>query len=420
MLLNENVTVLPESGISVKKRIDEFLTENPSATLIRLDQSLMNLSLPSVVTEGMKRAIEEVSSPFGDRLSSPWSGYEALKKAVVARLEGFGVKVPESDVFIISGLESAYAGLSGLFARGNNVILPSPCSPSLLQMEQCEGRNISYARATPENGFSPEPDASPADLIYLSSPSALTGVAHSRENLEKWVSYANENAGIIIYDTSLSDYIEGEEFPRSIYEIEGARSCAIEVFSFEIGYGVKELKVGYVIIPSSLSRDTVRIRDLFCARQPSFASPPSFVMQKAAELLFSGEAGPEKEKMIRQIKNVARILSDGLSLAGFAHTGGENSPFIWAQCPDAMGSWQCFDKLMQEAGCVVTPGSLFGYGGEGYFRMTAFATPEEAENSVEKIKNAFSAPPAVTPEEKEADTAALLFEEREEDGEEKE
>lgn len=244
MLLNENVRILPESGISVKKRVDDFLTENPSRTLLRLDQSLMNMSLPPLVVEGMMKAVEETAAPFGALLSAPWSGYDTFKQAVVSHLEESGVKVSESEVFVTGGLESAYAALGSLFARENNVVLPSPCYLSLQQMEQCAGRNISYARATPENDFSPEPDPSPADLIYITSPNAITGVALTRENLKKWVDYANDNGAIIIYNSSLSEYIENRDCPRSIYEIEGARSCAIELFSFEIGYGVKELKIG--------------------------------------------------------------------------------------------------------------------------------------------------------------------------------
>ena len=189
----------------------------------------------------------------------------------------------------------------------------------------------------------------------------------------------------------------------------------IELFSFEAAYGVKEMKVGYVVIPASLSRQTLRIRDLFCARQPMFVSPPSFVLQRAAELILSGEAKKETEKLLGKIKKVARTLSDGLSLAGLAHIGGENSPFLWVQCPQGLNSWQCFDKLLSEADCVVTPGSLFGFGGEGYFRMTAFGAPEEAEIAAKKMKELFSAPPEEVHTESEAESAARLFEGMEEE-----
>lgn len=397
MLLNEHVTVLPESGVSVEKRVEEYLRENPSATLLRLDQSLMNMPLPETVKEGMCRAVEEVSDPFGVRLDSPWSGYDSLKKAVSEHLDRLSVKVPESDIFITSGLESANACLSHLFSSDNNVMLPTPCESHLRELQQLSGRNVTFVRYGPENDFAPEPDGT-ADLIYLTSPSPVTGTALSAECLKKWVDFANENGSIILYDSSLSPYLS-EEMPRSIYQIEGARSCAIEIFSFEKGYGVKELKIAYVVIPSSLSRGTVRLREMFCARQPATATPPSFVMQRAAELLLSKEAEAETEKIIYRIQKVAKTLSEGLCEAGIPHVGAETSPYLWAQCPAGMGSWQCFDKILSEAGSVVTPGSVFGTGGEGFFRLTAFGMPDEAKHAVEKICKAFA-----TPEKKEGET----------------
>lgn len=413
MLLNENVGLLPENSISVKKRLESFRTEHPSETLLRLDQSLMNMPLPGTVIEGMQQALKDTTEPLGARLSSPWSGYESLKKAIAADLDTRGVKVSESEIFITGGLETAYASLSRLFAPENTVVLPSPCESRLLQLQQYAGRNVTFARATPENNFSPEPDGTPGDLIYLTSPSPVTGVPITRENLQKWVDYANENGAILFYDASLSPYLSAD-FPRSVYEIESARSCAIQVFSFEKGYGVKELKIAYVIIPATLSRGTVRIRDLFCAAQPAAATPPSYVMQRAAELLLSREAAAETEKLIYRIQKVAATLSAGLSVAGIAHVGAETSPYLWAQCPEGMNSWQCFDKLLEDASCVVTPGSVFGLGGEGFFRITAFGTPEEAEEAVKKLTAAFAKKEEAAPAETEAEAAARLFETEEE------
>ena len=409
MILNENVSVLPESGLSVKKRIEDFLSSHPSRTLLRLDQSLMNMPLPDFVIRGMLGAVEETAAPEGRRLSSPWSGYDTLKKAVSAHLERFSVKIPESEIFIVSGLESARSCLLHLFSDGRNVILPSPCESRLRELCQSAGSYVSFLRATPENDFSPEPDGTPAELVFLNSPDAVTGAALTRETLTKWVRFANENGSVLFYDASFSEYITGEDHPRSIYEIEGARDCAIEIFSFEKGYGVKELKVAYAIIPSSLIRENMRLRDLFCARQPSTATPPSYVMQRAAELLLAPENREEVERMISRIKKVAVTLSRGLTRAGIPHTGGESSPFLWAQCPEGINSWQCFDLLLEKAGCVVTPGSLFGFGGEGFFRMTSFGLPEEAEEAAERFSLAFR--PEKEPEERKEDPASPVFSE---------
>lgn len=410
MQFNEAILRLPESGVSVKKRVGDFAALHPDRTLIRLDQDLMNMPLPPVVTEGMKEAAEETADPFGVRLNSPWSGYTSLKKAIVDHLQKTGVHLMENEVFITSGMESANASLSDLFSEENTVLLSDPLEKNLALLHQCAGRTISYIRATPENGFRPTPDGAAADLVYLASPHPVTGVAMDRESLRQWVDYANENGSILFYDASLSEYIGEGDYPRSIYEIEGAKNCAIELFSFEKGYGVRELKIAYVIIPTTLTRNQMKISQLFSAHQPFSATPPSYIMQKAAALLFSPEAREGTEKLIYRIKKVAKILSEGLTRAGIPHAGGEASPILWVQCPDGMSAWQCFDLLLEKAGCVVTPGFDFGYGGEHFFRITAFGMPEEAKEAVEKIAAAFAEKREADPAEEEETVATRLFE----------
>lgn len=416
MQLNENIKLLTETGASIKKRVSDFLLRTPDATLIRLDQDLMNMPLPPKVTEEMKAAVEEVAAPFGVRLTSPWSGYESLKKSISLHLSEHGVSVSESDIFITSGLESAHACLAQLFGKENNVLLTDPCERNLVDLQQCLGRSLAFVRATPENGFTPLPDSSTEDLVYLASPSPVTGVAMDRETMKKWVDWANENGSVIFHDASLSEYIRDEKYPRSIYEIEGAKDCAIELFSFEKGYGVRELKIAYVIIPATLTRNDTRLRDLWCSRQPATATPPSFVMQRAAELLFSPEAKAGTEKLIHRIKKVATALSEGLKSHGIPNAGGETSPLIWVQCPHGMNAWECFDALLEQEGVVVTPGSLFGYSGERFFRITAFGMPDEAREAAERIGR-------LTPPRKEEENAtpapeqvaAMLFSETEQE-----
>jgi len=407
---NEAILRLPESGVSVKKRVRDFAALYPDRTLIRLDQDLMNMPLPPAVTEGMKAAAEETGDPFGMRLNSPWSGYDSLKKAIVDHLQKYGVHVMENEVFITCGTESATDALSDLFGSENTVLLSDPVEKKLSLLHQCAGRSISFVRCTPENNFRPEPDGAAADLIYLASPHPVTGVAMDRETLKKWVDHANENGSILFYDASLSEYIGNSHFPHSIYEIEGAKNCAIEMFSFEKGYGVRELKIAYVIIPTALTRHDTKISHLFSIHQPFSETPPSYIMQKAAELLFSPEAREGTEKLIYRIKKVAKILSDGLTRAGIPHAGGEESPFLWAQCPYGMSAWQCFDLLLEKAGCVVTPGFDFGYGGEHFFRITAFGMPDEAHLAVEQIARAFEEKGKETEGEAEASVATRLFE----------
>lgn len=397
MQLNEEIMTLPEGTLSVERRVAEFRENHPDSVLIRLDQDLMNMPLPPTVTAGMQEAVLEVSRPDGIHLSSPWSGYESLKHAIARHLAERGAKVLERDVFITSGLESAHACLSNLFGPANSVLLPDPGERSLWTLHRCAGRNLSFSRALPENRFRPEPPAvRGADLVFLSSPSTVTGVAMDRLTLQKWVDWANENDCILFFDASLAEYVRSEDCPRSIYELEGAEHCAVELFSFEKGYGVTELKIAYVIIPSTLCREGKYLRDLWCARQPATATPPSYVMQHAAELLFSEEARAETEKLLYRIQKVGRLLSEGLSAAGIPHVGAADSPFLWAQCPRGMNSWQCFDTLLDRERLVVTPGSLFGYSGERFVRLTAFGLPEEAVQTTVRLCELFSEPPAKT------------------------
>ena len=316
MKLNENIKVLPESGLSIKKRVGEYLIQAPDATLIRLDQSLMNMPLPPKVTEEMKKAVDEVAAPFGVRLNSPWSGYASLKKRIAEHLASFGAAVDESEVFITSGLESAHSCVAQLFASENTVLLPDPSERNLMELQRCLGRNLIFSRAKAENGFVPLPDGEGECVVYLANPNPVTGAVMDRKTLGAWVDYVKEQGGVIIHDASLSEYVDREDVPHSIVEIEGARDCAIELFSFEKGYGVRELKIAYVVIPSCLERDGARLRDLWCARQPATATPPSFVMQRAAEMLFSPEAREGTGKILHRIKKVGRTLSEGLSRAG--------------------------------------------------------------------------------------------------------
>jgi len=389
MQLNEFIQNLPENGLTVSKRISDYLGVSSSEILIDLRQERMNMALPEGVSEAMKQAVEEISRPFGIRLNAPWRGYESLRKAVSERIDRFGATVSEEDIFITAGAESAQNAVSSLFGAENTVLLPDPGLRSVVYLQQCAGRNLSFYRCCESNGFCPLPQGEEADLVFLSSPDPVTGTALDRETLQSWVDWANETDAVLIYDSSLSDYLEGEEYPRSIYEMAGAKTCAVELFSFEKGYGIGELKVAYVVIPASLSRHGVPLRKLWCAEQFSAAVPADYVMQRAAEALCSRELGEETKKLFHRIKKVARTLSEGLTRAGIEHVGGKMAPYLWAKCPEEMNSWQCFDRILEHGSCVVIPGSQYGWGGERHFRLSAFGLPEEAAEAMERFQTLF-------------------------------
>ena len=381
MRFHDNLMSLAESGVLVEKRVEDFLRLHPSKTLIRLDQKLMNMPLPSAVPEAMKSAVDETVSPYGRTLESPRTGYDFLKKALADRYAGYGVQVFPEEVFITAGLESAYDALSSLFASENDVLLPDPCRRALLYSQRYAGRGIAFLRATPDNDFSPAPPENRADLIFLASPDPVTGVPMTRARAEEWVRFAMMHHSLIFFDASLSFYVEEGEGIRSIYEIPDARECAIELFSFEHGFGVRELKIASCVIPTTLARQDQNLAGLFSMHRRFAASPPSFVFQKAAQTLLSDAAKEELDTILHRIKKVAVTLSDGLTAAGIPNVGGRCAPYLWAQCPPELNAWQTFDYLMENAGLVVTPGSMFGVGGERYFRLTAFGLPEEAQTA---------------------------------------
>lgn len=401
MQWNESVKAISPPALTVRRRVAEYQAQHPSATIIHLNEARMSMALPAKVMRGMKSAVDEVSSPDGMKLDCPWSGYDSLKSAVAGRYLRLGVDMPESDLFITTGLETAYTALSLLFGPDNVVATTDPGNRSIWEIHAAAGRTLRFLRATAENSFLPLPDDRPADLICLSSPHFITGAAYTRDQLKEWVDHARRTDALILFDASLSHYLDGEEYPRSIFEIEGAKSCAVELFSFENGYGVRELKIAYLAIPQELQRGGEYLQRLFILSQEAQLTPPSFIMQKAAELLFSEEARKETETILKRLKKEAAILSTALSLSGIPHVGEETSPYIWAQCPVGLSSWQTFDLFLEEAQVVVVPGSRFGAAGEGYFRITCFGDPEESRVATERITEALRLragdPPAPEP-----------------------
>lgn len=385
MQLNEKIQTVTSSSVTVEGRVEDFFRANPSRTLIRLDQNLIHLALPQTVCEGMKEAAIETANPAGIQLTSPREGYDSLKKRISEYYAALGAQIRETEIFITGGALATYAAISRLFGAENTVVLPDPCEREVLQIQSMAGRTLRFCKAVPENNFRPLPPEEGADIAILSSPDSVTGARLNREELTGWVNWANANGAVLIFDASLSEFCEGEDAIHSIYEIPEARNCAIELFSFGEAFGSPEIKTAFCTVPQSINRNSVPLWKLFQMHQISHSSPPSFVMQHAAELLLSSEAQSEERKMMADLKEVSFLLSEGLRQAGIPHVGELSSPYIWAQCPEGYSSWQFFDLLLEKCGIVVTPGSNFGTGGENFFRMTAFGSPAEAKEAMERI-----------------------------------
>ncbi|MBP5289064.1 MAG: aminotransferase class I/II-fold pyridoxal phosphate-dependent enzyme [Clostridia bacterium] len=393
MKLNEGIKLLPGSAATVKNRVEEFRGKYPSETLIHLDRPWMARPLPDAVRERMESALRDVVTPFGTHLDSPVFGYRSVRAALAERLRRLGVEAAESEIFLFPGAESAHSAFSRLFDRENDVLLPDPGEPYLTTLHRGAGRNLRFLRAMPENDFLPLPEER-ADLICLSSPNLVTGAAYSADALKALVDRVNEWGSVLIFDASFTAFCPNA--PRSIYEIPGARNCAVEIFSFDRAFGAPELKAASLMIPQSLVRQEERLNALFCA-SAVVSSPPSFISQAAGACFLSEEALAGREAAREEVLAVSRILSEGLTRAAIPHVGEGTSPCVWAQCPGDMSAWQFFDLLLEEANLVVTPGSLYGYSGERFVRLSAYLAPEEAREAVAHLERAlkkFRAAPA--------------------------
>lgn len=406
MQLNEAVKILPGVATSVEKRLEDYRQKNPSETLIHLDRTGMTGAMPKEVVQGLEEAVQDMASPFGTHLDSPAYGYPSVRAAVTALLGELNTGIMESEVFLCAGLESASGAFSRLFTPENDVVLSDPGEPNLATLHRSVGRNVRFMRAVPENGFLPMP-GEPADLICLASPNPVTGAVYSAEQLTAWVEHANENGSILIFDASFSAY--NPEGVRSIYQIPGSKNCAVELFAFDRAFGEPEMKVASIVIPQTLEREGARLNALFAAQASSVTTPPSFVSQRGAEKYISQEERSAREELFQGIGEVSAILSQGLTAMGIPHVGEGKSPYLWAQCPEGQSAWQFFDQMLEEARVVVTPGSLFGYGGEHFFRLSAYATAQEAREAVEAMAKVLEKPR----EEEEAQPAAaeVIFDE---------
>jgi len=317
----------------------------------------------------------------------PEQGYGFLRDAVRDYYGSYGAKLESTEIFISDGAKSDLANILDIFHIDNRVLVPNPVYPVYLDTNIMLGRNVTFIDANMENGFLPLPDESiPADIIYLCSPNNPTGAVYTREALQKWVNYALKCNAVILFDSAYESYIVDKDLPRSIYEIEGAKSCAIEFNSLSKTAGFTGTRLGYTIVPHSLVFEGVSLNKLWLRRQTTKFNGVPYVIQKAAEAVFTEEGQREIRANIEYYRENARIIAETLDSLGVWYTGGKNSPYIWLKAFDGMTSWEFFDYLLREANIVGTPGAGFGANGEGFFRLTAFGNRENTIEAMERLK----------------------------------
>ena len=399
--INENYLKLPGSYLfsTIGKKVAAYTAAHPEKSIIRLGIGDVTQPLAPAIIEAMHSAVDEMSRAETFRGYAPDLGYEFLRNAIAEgdyRLRGADIKADE--IFVSDGAKCDSGNIQEIFSTDNRIAVCDPVYPVYVDTNVMAGRTGTYDPATEmwsdiiympclaENGFAPELPKETPDLIYLCFPNNPTGSAVTKAQLQIWVDYANRTGAVIIYDAAYEAYISEENVPHTIYECEGARSCAIELKSFSKNAGFTGVRLGYTVIPKDLKCGDISLHALWARRHGTKYNGAPYIIQRAGEAVYSDEGKAQLKKQIAYYMKNAKTIREGLEAAGYTVSGGVNAPYIWLKTPENMTSWEFFDYLLERAGVVGTPGSGFGPSGEGYFRLTAFGSYENTLAALERIK----------------------------------
>ena len=392
MKINENYLNLKDSYLfaTVGRKTAAYKAAHPEKDVIRLSIGDVTRPLAPAVIEAMHKAVDDMSRAetfHGYGPDQYCYGYDVLIDSIKGSYRGKGVTLSSSEVFISDGAKSDCGNILDIFSEDNVVLVPDPVYPVYLDTNIMAGRKVIFADATEENGFLPMPDESVrADIIYICSPNNPTGAAYTIEQLKKWVAYAKKMDAVILYDAAYEYFVDDTVHARSIYQVEGAKECAIELCSYSKTAGFTGVRCGYTIVPEALVRGGQSLNRLWARRQSTKFNGVSYITQMGAAAVFTEEGECQIRENIDYYRRNAKTIADCLDELGIWYTGGKHSPYIWLKCPDGMDSWTFFDYLLENANVVGTPGSGFGKNGEGFFRLTAFGTHENTERACARIK----------------------------------
>ena len=388
--INQNYLKLNESYLfaEIARRIREWQSAHPelSSQLIRMGIGDVTRPLPKTVVDAMVKAAQEMGMAETFRGYGPEQGYDFLKTAIQSYYKKFGVQLALDEIFISDGAKSDLGNILDLFDEKNTVLVTDPVYPVYVDTNMMSGRKIVYAMSSEENGFLPLPAPEyRADIIYLCSPNNPTGAVYDREGLTKWVRFAQENNAILLFDAAYECFVTGD-LPHSIYEIPGARDVAIEFCSFSKKAGFTGTRCGYTVVPDTLKREGASLNKMWLRRQTTKFNGVSYITQRGAEAVFTEAGEREIEENLQYYRDNASIITETMDRLHIYYTGGKNSPYIWLKCPGDMDSWSFFDKLLNEAYVVGTPGAGFGKSGEKFFRLTAFSTHENTREAMARFE----------------------------------
>ena len=389
--LNENFFNVKKSYLfsEIAKRVKEYSEKNPDKKIIRLGIGDVTLPLPRVAVTALKKAADEMGSAATFRGYAPEYGYDFLREKIADYYKRFSVSRNSEEIFVSDGAKSDVGNIVDILGD-NEILIPDPVYPVYLDSNVMSGHKISLLKGTRENGFLPMPDNTEKKpyVIYLCSPNNPTGAVYSREQLKAWVNFANEAGSLIIFDSAYEAFISGD-YPHSIYEIEGADRCAVEICSFSKTAGFTGTRCAWSVFPDKLTVGDTKLSALWSRRQATKFNGVPYVVQRAAEAVLTDEGIKECKALVEYYMENARIIAAALKNSKIEFVGGENSPYLWLKCPKNMGSWEFFDYLLESAQLVGTPGAGFGEAGEGYFRLTSFGSRENTLEAAKRIDALF-------------------------------
>lgn len=398
--VNKNYLKLPGSYLfsTIAKKVSAYQAANPQEKVIRLGIGDVTQPLAPAIIDALHNAVDEMAHAETFHGYAPDLGYEFLRNTIAENdYKSRGCDISPDEIFVSDGAKSDSGNIQEIFGLDNKVAVCDPVYPVYVDTNVMAGRTgnynpqkenfdgMIYMACKEENGFLPEfPEETP-DLIYLCFPNNPTGSAISKEELQKWVDYANNKGAVIIYDAAYEAYITEADVPHSIYECEGAKTCAIELRSFSKNAGFTGVRLGFTVVPKELKRDGTDLHSLWARRHGTKFNGAPYIVQRAGEAVYSPEGKAQLKEQVAYYMRNAKTIYQGLKDAGFSVSGGVNAPYIWLKTPDKMTSWEFFDYLLEKAKVVGTPGSGFGAHGEGYFRLTAFGTYENTVEAIERI-----------------------------------
>ena len=389
MKLNQNYENLEQSYLfsTIAKKVNEYISNNPDKKVIRLGIGDVTRPLCKAVVEAMHKAVDEMGIQESFRGYGPEQGYDFLRNAVKDYYAKHNVNLELDEIFISDGAKSDLGNILDLFDKENTVLVPDPVYPVYVDTNIMNGRKVIFANANGDNEFLPLPDENiKTDIIYICSPNNPTGAVYNKEQLKSWVDYAIANEAVILFDSAYECFISDSNLPRSIFEIEGAKTCAIEFCSLSKTAGFTGTRCGYTIVPKELGK----LNKMWLRRQTTKFNGVPYIIQRGAEAVFTEEGMNEISENLNYYKENAKLISDTMKQCGIWYVGGKHSPYIWLKCPNNMSSWEFFDYLLENAQIVGTPGAGFGKNGEGYFRLTSFGSKENTIEAMERFKALFN------------------------------